>query len=298
VQYNIGEYGELTNDYACGNASLPLPPATAFDAPDLNATAWMEAVRSYGGKYAVLTVQAGCGFDLWPSNVSLPASAGGGVYNYTVRESKFGRDVLREFVDAARAAGIRPGIYYIVNSNVFMQRALNATVRRAAPRHATPCAQGSWRQRAAQVAEQEAVILGQLEEIWGSYGDLVELWFDGGTVDKALAPKLTALLKRLQPKAVCFQGPTATQGLRWAGTESGHATLPNWSTAKSSVDFGSGEPDAPVWAPTEADVTLSTNGAWYWSPGQPIKSLAYLASLYEASVGHNANLLLDFAPVI
>jgi alpha-L-fucosidase len=56
-------------------------------------------------------------------------------------------------------------------------------------------------------------------------------------VDKSLAPKITALLQRLQPHAVCFQGPTATQGLRWAGSESGHAALPNWSAAKSSVDF-------------------------------------------------------------
>lgn len=38
----------------------------------------MESVKDYGGQYAVLTVQAGCGFDLWPSNVSFPW---GGRYN-------------------------------------------------------------------------------------------------------------------------------------------------------------------------------------------------------------------------
>eukprot|EP01052_Picozoa_sp_SAG31_P052494 SAG31_NODE_12986_length_901_cov_1.500000_1_plen_91_part_10 len=73
------------------------------------------------------TVRAGCGFDLWPSNVSFPAALGGGVYNYTVKESPFQRDLLREFVDAARAAGIRPGIYYIVNNNVLVDRVYNAT---------------------------------------------------------------------------------------------------------------------------------------------------------------------------
>jgi hypothetical protein len=38
------------------------------------------------------------------------------------------------------------------------------------------------------------------------------------------------------------------------------------------------------------------DGSWYWRPGQPIKTLAYLTSLHDASVGHNANLLLNFSP--
>ena len=49
-QYNIGEYGELTNTYACGNPLEPMPNASAFDAPLLNVSEWMEAVASYGGK--------------------------------------------------------------------------------------------------------------------------------------------------------------------------------------------------------------------------------------------------------
>ena len=195
----------------------------------------------------------GCGFNLWPSNVSFPAALGGGRYNYTVRESPFKRDLLREFVDAARAAGIRPGIYYIVNNNVLLERIYNATA-----------------------AEKENIILGQLREIWSSYGELVELWFDGGTQDPVLGrfsffqvpslhtvkitlsvsaslpffsvlhnrwvnrvecllvlpsiagSKIPPLLQELQPKAVCFQGPTKTQAVRWAGSESGHAILPNW----------------------------------------------------------------------
>jgi hypothetical protein len=63
-----------------------------------------------------------------------------------VRESPFKRDILREFVDAARAAGIKPGIYYIVNNNVLLTRTYSATP-----------------------AELEAIILGQLREIWSEY---------------------------------------------------------------------------------------------------------------------------------
>ena len=126
-------------------------------------------------------------------------------------------------------------------------------------------------------------------------GDLVELWFDGGTMDPVLAPKVTALLAKLQPKAVCFQGPTAKQAIRWAGSESGDAPEPNWSTSRSSVTPGHGDPDAEMFAPSESDVTLSGTGEWYWRPGQPIKSLAFMTTIYERTVGHNSNLLLNFA---
>ena len=265
--------GVERNDCDCAeNASAPMPPASSFDPALLNASEWMNSVRDYGGQYAVLTVQAGemnefkklwrlfsltelarvlsagCGFDLWPSNVSFPAAWGGGIYNYTVRESPFKRDLLREFVDAARVAGIRPGIYYIVNTNILLSRVYRATA-----------------------AQTRAVIIGQLREIWSNYGEMVELWFDGGTKDPILGKhhsrikptrrhartlgwtlwliemgrtlrciagtKIQSLLQELQPKAVCFQGPTRTQGIRWAGSESGHAVLPNWCVITAPNDL-------------------------------------------------------------
>ena len=63
-------------------------------------------------------------------------------------------------------------------------------------------------------AEYRGIVLAQLAEIWTNYGDLFELWFDGGTLDPGLAPKIAPLLAKLQPKAVCFQGPTK-QAARW-----------------------------------------------------------------------------------
>eukprot|EP01043_Picozoa_sp_COSAG02_P096674 COSAG02_NODE_32952_length_508_cov_0.506112_1_plen_85_part_10 len=85
----MGTYGEQTNDEDCGPSlsdGVPLPPASSFNAPLLNVSQWMEAVHSFGGKYAVLTAQAGCGFVLYPSNASVP---GHGRYNYTIRESPY-----------------------------------------------------------------------------------------------------------------------------------------------------------------------------------------------------------------
>jgi alpha-L-fucosidase len=92
IQFNIGEYSEIGNDYACSDVTKPPPSPKEFAPMALNATAWMESIAAYGGKYAVLTTQAGCGFDLWPSNVTLP---NGARYNYTVRESARPIDLVR-----------------------------------------------------------------------------------------------------------------------------------------------------------------------------------------------------------
>ena len=95
---------------------------------------------------------------------------------------------------------------------------------------------------------------------------------------------------------MCFQGPTTRQGIRWIGSESGEGPEPNWSMAKSSTDYGPGDADGAVFAPAAADVTLSVNGEWDWRAGQPLKSLQALSELYDNSVGHNANMLLNFGP--
>ena len=43
-------------------------------------------------------------------------------------------------------------------------------------------------------------------------------------------------------------------------------------------------------------MTLTSNGEWDWRAGTPIKSLQSLVALHDASVGHNANLLLNCGP--
>ena len=72
IPLTMGEYGELQDDYACGNQSVPLPSPDMFRPERMNATKWMESVQALGGKYAVLTVQTGCGFLLHHTKSTLP----------------------------------------------------------------------------------------------------------------------------------------------------------------------------------------------------------------------------------
>ena len=49
-----------------------------------------------------------------------------------------------------------------------------------------------------------------------------------------------------------------------AGSESGDVPEPNWSASANSVTFGRGDPNGKQFAPSEADVTTSATGEWYW----------------------------------
>jgi len=64
---------------------------------------WAAAVRGAGAGYAFLTAKHHDGFCLWPSALT----------DYHVgRTPARGRDLVREFVEATRAAGLKVGLYY------------------------------------------------------------------------------------------------------------------------------------------------------------------------------------------
>lgn len=67
------------------------------------ASRWAAAVKDAGAGYAFLTAKHHDGFCLWPTALT--------DYNVT-RTPARGRDLVREFVDATRAAGLRVGLYY------------------------------------------------------------------------------------------------------------------------------------------------------------------------------------------
>ena len=73
-----------------------------FNPNRLNMREWARAAKAAGMKYAVLTTKHHDGFCLFDSKFT----------DYKVTKTPFGRDVVREFVDAFRAEGIRIGFYY------------------------------------------------------------------------------------------------------------------------------------------------------------------------------------------
>lgn len=260
------------------------PAPDVFNPTQLDTDQWLEAAKSLGAGYAVLVAKHCTGFSLWPTQA----------HEYSVKSSRWrnGRaDIVRDFIASCRRYGIRPGIYCSTGCNAFCD-VENVFVRSA---------------DASLQARYNEIVFRQLSELWCEYGELFEIWFDGG-VPPVYREEIERLLNRLQPKAVCFQGPRSHgSSLRWPGNEDGQAPYPCWAaTDDITQEDGAteiagihGNPDGSLWAPAECDMPCRSQdkafgGGWFWKRGEDhlLYSLDYLVERYYCSVGRNGNLLL------
>ena len=257
--------------------TAPLPDAKHYDPEKLDTDQWLDAARSMGSKYAVLVAKHDSGFLQWQSDL----------YPYGVRQSPWrgGKgDLVKDFVASCERHKIRPGIYASVTTSGYWQVGSPGRIN---------WGKGGDQDKQAAYAR---VCEKMLAELWGNYGELFHLWFDGGALPPDQGgPDLLPLLKKLQPKANVFQGPAAT--VRWVGNEDGTAGYPCWATAPRRDYAGGGEPDGELWLPAECDTPLPGH-RWLWTPDQnkDVEPLPRLMEMYYQSVGRNGNLLLNATP--
>lgn len=263
----------------------PRTPAdvNAFNPANLDTDQWVEVAKSMGAKYAVFVAKHCTGFLSWQSDA----------YPYGVRQTNWREgkgDIVRDFVNSCRRAGIRPGLYASVSSNAWWGVDNPGVIK--------------WGDK--KQADYNQACERMLTELWSNYGELTEIWFDGGVLPpEEGGPEVYAILKRCQPKAIVFQGP-APGGIRWIGNEDGVAPYPCWSTVKKLNDSGAGDPEGTIWNPGECDVPLPGHG-WFIQGRGPTaapsdeeqqKTLRRLMDMYDRSVGHNCNLILNSTPDI
>ena len=263
------------------------PDPNLYQPTKLDTDQWMAAAQAYGAKYAIFVAKHCSGFLQWQSDL----------YPYGVKQSSWrnGRgDVVGDFVTSCRKFGIKPGLYASVSANGFLGVDNPGLVNRgkggdteAQARYVRTCEQ-------------------MMTELWTRYGDLFEIWFDGGAIPANQGgPNLVPILKKHQPQAIVFQGPAGMSNLiRWVGNERGLAPYPCWSTANAGTSEGGtvekvvgGNPDGALWVPGECDVPVR-NHDWFWSPGgeKKLYSVEQLVQMYNNSVGRNCNLLLNANP--
>jgi len=263
------------------------PDPNLYQPKRLDTDQWMEAAKAMGAKYAIFVAKHCSGFLQWQSDL----------YPYGVRQSSWrnGRgDVVGDFVASCRRHGIRPGLYASVSANGYLGVDNPGLVNRGKGGDAQAQA------RYVRTCEQ------MMAELWTRYGDLFEIWFDGGAIPAAQGgPDLVPILTRHQPQAIVFQGPAGTPNLiRWVGNERGVAPYPCWSTANAGTSEGGtvekvvgGSPDGTLWVPGECDVPVR-NHDWFWKPGgeEKLYGVEPLVQMYYNSVGRNCNLLLNANP--
>jgi alpha-L-fucosidase len=119
-------------------------PAEKFDPRRLDTRQWAATAAEAGMKYAVLTTKHHDGFCLWPSRLT----------EYSVKNSPQRRDIVAEFVESCRSEGIKPGLYYSLWDT-------------HCPFYNDDAAYAEYMRQ-------------QITELLAGYGDVVEIWFDGG----------------------------------------------------------------------------------------------------------------------
>ncbi len=248
-----------------------------FNPVDYDPRQWAQAARTAGMKYAVITAKHHEGFCLWDSRYT----------DYKVTNTPCGRDVLREFVDAFRAEGLRIGFYYSLldwyhpDFTIDMYHPL-----RNHPEVERLNAQRDMRRYAEYVRQ-------QVHELLTEYGPVDILWFDFSYPDAQYrglpgkgrqdweSEKLVALVRSLSPQtllnnrldlpeAADFYTPEQVQPREWYRVN--------------------GEP--VVW---EACHTLGESWGYHRDEGIG-KSAEQLIHLLIQSVACGGNLLMNVGP--
>lgn len=264
-----------------------------FNPKDLDCDQWVEAIKAAGMKGMVLTAKHHDGFCLWPSAYT----------EHSVKNSPFGRDVVREASEACKRGGIKFGFYlspWDRNSALYGTDAYND------------------------------YFCNQLTELLTGYGDIFYVWFDNacgegpnGKKQQYDFERYIALIRKYQPGAVIFNdyGPD----VRWCGNEAGMARHEEWAVVPKELCFYSrvqtgagplaGEGDLSflyntcqnlgtlnniVYTQgltfTPAEIDMSIRPGWFWHPKEEPHGLERLFQTYLTSVGANCCLHLNLPP--
>lgn len=163
-----------------------------FNPTLLDVKSWVESAKRAGMKYVVLTTKHHEGFCLWDSKVT----------DYKITNTPFGRDLVREFVDACRVAGLRPGFYY----SLLDWHHPDYTVDATHPLRTDDKLKLAELNKNRDMAKYRKYMFDQVTELLTDYGKVDLLFYDftdpginGKTAADWDAENLLALTRRLQP---------------------------------------------------------------------------------------------------
>lgn len=255
-----------------------------FRAERYDPKAWAAAAKAAGAKYAVLTAKHHDGFCLFDSALT----------DYKATNTPAGRDLVREYVEAFRAAGLKVGLYYSLLDWH------HPGYPHFGDRHHPMRDHEGYRGREHDFASYLDYMHGQVRELCSNYGQIDILWFDFSydqmAGEKWRASDLLRMVKRLQPQVII------DNRLEASGENAGsmRERQPNFYAG----DFASPEQIVPPTGivdhagnslPWEACVTINDNWG-YAAADRNFKSAELIIRKLVECVSKNGNLILNVGP--
>ncbi len=229
----------------------------SFNPDKLDCRQWAKAAASAKMSYAVFTTKHHDGFCLWDSSVT----------DYDVASSSYSGDIVKEYVDAFRAEGLKTGLYFSVWDRQHKIERGNIT------------------------PEGIEYTKKQLTELLTNYGEITCLVIDGWGSIWGRSPSFEELpyavladhIHSLQPNCLvinhsCKTDSSLTQIVHYEATHGQHCPYDNT-------------------IPSQQGPTIQP--AWFWEKGYErldLKPVAEILSELEFCNTHTANYLLNAAP--
>ena len=241
-----------------------------FDPTELDCRQWMRVLKAGGFTAAILTAKHHDGFCLWDTAYT----------EHCVRNSPLKRDVVREFTDACREFGIKPGIYLSPWD-----------------RH-----EPTWGSDA-----YNDFYVGQLTELLTNYGKIWECWWDGAGSDKTRYDwkRWADTVRALQPDCVLWGclGAGDYADARWVGNEEGRAGDPCYATIDPEIirvercpQLNSGIRGGSAFIPAETNTSIRPGWFYHAAQDHQVKTVEQLVAYWFTSHGRNTAILLNLPP--
>ena len=248
--------------------------------PDLyDAREWARQAKAAGMKYAVMTTKHHEGFCMFDSKYT----------DYKCTNTPAGRDLIREYVDAFRAEGIRIGFYY----SLIDWHHPEFPIDQLHPRRDDPDAYEKSKGR--DMHKYAEYMRNQVTELLTNYGRIDVLWFDfsyekdpkfpewmrGKGKDEWEAEELIATARRLQPGIIIDNRTQIEQDI--------------WTPEQYQPQEWPRHPETGELLPWEVCQTFS--GSWgYYRDEMTWKSPKMLVQMLINTVALGGNLLMNVGP--